>query len=103
MSESKKILKMSGLLSNTTADENHVQPSPDSHFANLPIFQTPTSSLEIEIPVAIPLNLIDHSPYQIRSMTKNERVESLASEIRRHGLNNPVIVRPILGCVQEAC
>ena len=45
----------------------------------------------------MPLDLIDRSPYQIRSPVKAERVETLASEIRRHGMNNPVIVRPITG------
>ena len=95
MSEPKKILKMSGLLSNTIAAKNHVQPSQNIPFEGLPIFQSTIPSIEIETPVAIPLDLIDRSPYQIRSTVKDERVESLANEIRRHGMNNPIIVRPI--------
>ena len=97
MSESKKILKMSGLLNNTLAAKNHVQSSLDTPFAGLPIFQPPASLVEIETPASVPLDLIDRSPYQIRSPVKAERVETLASEIRRHGMNNPVIVRPITG------
>jgi ParB family chromosome partitioning protein len=97
MSESKKILKMSGLLSNTLAAKNHVQSSLDTPFPGLPIFQPPAPFVEIDTPVAVPLDLIDRSPYQIRSPVKAERVETLASEIRRHGMNNPVIVRPITG------
>ena len=97
MSESKKILKMSGLLSNTLAAKNHVQSSLDTPFPGLPIFQPPAPFVEIDTPVAVPLDLIDRSPYQIRSPVKAERAETLASEIRRHGMNNPVIVRPITG------
>jgi ParB family chromosome partitioning protein len=45
----------------------------------------------------VPLHRIDGSPYQNRSPVPARQVEALAADIRRHGLNNPVIVRPTQG------
>lgn len=97
MSEPKKILKMSGLLGKAAAKEQ-VQPPPELPFAGLPGFASPPPTAGVETPILLPLDLIDRSPYQNRSSpAQAERVEALAAEIRRHGLNNPVIVRPTAG------
>lgn len=95
MSESRKILKMSGLLGKAPS-KDVVQAPPEPAFpgAFLPV-QPPAA--ELEAPVPLPLDLIDRSPYQNRSPAKTGRVETLAAELRRHGLNNPIVVRPMPG------
>lgn len=95
MSESRKILKMSGLLGNVSTKEA-VRPPPEQSFPGPAVFSPPPSA-DIEAPVPLPLDLVDRSPYQNRSPAKAERVETLAAELRRHGLNNPIIVRPVMG------
>lgn len=45
-------------------------------------------------PEEISLNLIDRSPYQNRFQPAGDKISTLAEEIKRNGLNNPVIVRP---------
>lgn len=97
MSAKPKVLKMSGLLGGTTAAATPAQPSSAEFFADLSATAPRTPIGEAEIPARVPLPLIDRSPNQNRAPAAPEQVEALAGEIRRHGLNNPVIVRPLAG------
>jgi len=97
MATKTKVLKMSGLLSGMTTAAAQAKPTSAEFFADLPAAASVTSISDTESPVMLPLDLIDSSPYQNRSRVPTQRVEILAKEILRHGLNNPIIVRPIPG------
>jgi len=43
----------------------------------------------------LPLDLIDHNPYQARQAFDVEALQELADSIREHGVIEPVIVRPV--------
>ncbi len=43
----------------------------------------------------LPLDLIDHNPYQARQVFDVEALRELADSIREHGVIEPVIVRPV--------
>lgn len=43
----------------------------------------------------LPLDLIDHNPYQARQVFDVEALQELADSIREHGVIEPVIVRPV--------
>lgn len=45
-------------------------------------------------PEEIQVNLIDRSPHQNRFPPSGDKISALAEEIKRNGLNNPVIIRP---------
>jgi ParB/RepB/Spo0J family partition protein len=45
----------------------------------------------------LPLDLIDHNPYQARQAFDVEALQELADSIREHGVIEPVIVRPVEG------
>lgn len=44
----------------------------------------------------IPIDLIDRSPYQARSSFDRDGIRALAQDIRAHGLNQPITLRPQL-------
>ncbi len=97
MSAKPKVLKMSGLLGGTAAAATPAQPSSAEYFADLSAIAPKATAGAAEIPAQVPLPLIDRSPHQNRAPAAPEQVEALAGEIKRHGLNNPVIVRPLAG------
>lgn len=43
----------------------------------------------------LPLDLIDHNPYQARQAFDVEALQELADSIREHGVIEPIIVRPV--------
>lgn len=45
--------------------------------------------------IRIPLSQITRSPYQVRTMGSQEKVEELAKSIQENGQSTPIIVRPI--------
>lgn len=47
-----------------------------------------------EAVLQIPLNLIDHNPYQTRSSMDGESLQELADSIKTSGVVQPVVVRP---------
>lgn len=94
-------VKLSGLLGGT---QNPASPPPKPHSPDL-VFSFPTAASEKKISqqqvivsnsvMGIPLDAIVRSPYQNRAPVSAERVEALARELKKHGLNNPVVVRPL--------
>jgi len=48
-------------------------------------------------PREIPLNQIDHNPFQTRSRVNEEQLAELAASIAANGVVQPVLVRPIAG------
>jgi len=48
-------------------------------------------------PREIPLDLIDHNPFQTRSLINEEQLAELAASISANGVVQPVLVRPIAG------
>jgi ParB family chromosome partitioning protein len=48
-------------------------------------------------PREIPLDLIDHNPYQTRSNVNEEQLAELAASIAANGVVQPVLVRPLAG------
>lgn len=99
MSEHKKnkVLKMSGLLPGHVPSQQGIQTSALGFFTeSIPNEQASTGGDTLS-PTLVPLSLIDGSPYQNRSTVSLQRIEALAKEVKRHGLNNPIIVRPRIG------
>ncbi|MGH9641983.1 MAG: ParB/RepB/Spo0J family partition protein, partial [Terriglobales bacterium] len=47
-----------------------------------------------ELIYQVPINLIDHNPYQTRTRFKEEALQELADSIRAQGLIQPIVVRP---------
>ena len=101
----KKVHKVSGLLGGAREDEA-VQTTiqPPAHLTLQPALpRTPASDAygfdetEPQTVTTVALGLIDRSPRQNRLPASKARVEALAAEIARHGLNNPVILRPVAG------
>ena len=54
----------------------------------------PTTEAEDEV-VDIPIDLIQRSPFQVRTMGNDDYIASLAESIQYSGLISPVIVRPV--------
>lgn len=56
----------------------------------------PTSlpGMEMQDARLLPLDLIDHNPYQARQTFDVEALEELADSVREHGVLEPIIVRP---------
>jgi ParB family transcriptional regulator, chromosome partitioning protein len=48
-------------------------------------------------PREIPLDLIDHNPFQTRSQVNQEQLAELAASIAANGVVQPVLVRPLAG------
>jgi len=48
-------------------------------------------------PREIPLDLIDHNPFQTRSAVNEEQLAELAASIAANGVVQPVLVRPLAG------
>jgi ParB family transcriptional regulator, chromosome partitioning protein len=48
-------------------------------------------------PREIPLDLIDHNPFQTRSQVNQEQLSELAASIAANGVVQPVLVRPLAG------
>jgi len=48
-------------------------------------------------PREIPLDLIDHNPYQTRSTVNEEQLAELSASIAANGVVQPVLVRPLAG------
>lgn len=48
-------------------------------------------------PREIPLDLIDHNPFQTRSQINQEQLAELAASIAANGVVQPVLVRPLAG------
>src|SRR6476660_3358183 len=47
------------------------------------------------VPSELPLDVIDHNPYQARQAFSMASLEELGESIREHGVIEPIIVRPI--------
>ncbi len=95
---SKKPYKVSGLLGNTEASEIIQTIEPPEHLQIKQEDQWHKNRGEEQEPQVITevaLDLIDRSPHQNRLPVPVERIEMLALDIKRHGLNNPVILRPM--------
>ena len=56
----------------------------------------PTSlpGMEMQDARLLPLDLIDHNPYQARQAFDAAALEELAESIREHGVLEPILVRP---------
>jgi ParB family chromosome partitioning protein len=59
--------------------------------------QTAQPEVEGGKPREIPLDLIDHNPYQTRSTVNDEQLSELAASITANGVVQPVLVRPLSG------
>lgn len=59
----------------------------------------PTSlpGMEMQDARLLPLDLIDHNPYQARQAFDTATLEELAESIREHGVLEPILVRPAEG------
>jgi len=58
---------------------------------------SPVPETEGGRPREIPLNQIDHNPFQTRSRVNEEQLAELAASIAANGVVQPVLVRPIAG------
>jgi ParB family chromosome partitioning protein len=58
---------------------------------------SPAPETEGGRPREIPLDQIDHNPFQTRSKVNEERLAELAASIAANGVVQPVLVRPIAG------
>src|SRR6202142_1741868 len=58
---------------------------------------SPAPETEGGRPREIPLNQIDHNPFQTRSKVNEEQLAELAASIAANGVVQPVLVRPIAG------
>ncbi len=58
---------------------------------------TPSPEAEGGRPREIPLELIDHNPFQTRSQVNQEQLAELAASIAANGVVQPVLVRPLTG------
>ena len=97
MSNSKRGFKISGLMGDRTET-----PTAERKVSGLDLpaldLQHVTGhrpSSGAESTSLIPLELVVRSPYQNRSSMDMEKAALLAEDIRRDGLRNPIIVRPI--------
>ncbi|MGA3135532.1 MAG: ParB/RepB/Spo0J family partition protein [Terracidiphilus sp.] len=63
----------------------------------IPRVQAPAASAEAEAgkPREIPLDQIDHNPFQTRSRVNEELLAELAASITSNGVVQPVLVRPL--------
>jgi ParB family transcriptional regulator, chromosome partitioning protein len=57
----------------------------------------PTPEIDAGKPREIPLDLIDHNPFQTRSAVNEELLAELAASIAANGVVQPVLVRPLAG------
>jgi ParB family chromosome partitioning protein len=57
----------------------------------------PASESEGGRPREIPLDLIDHNPFQTRSTVNQDQLAELAASIAANGVVQPVLVRPLAG------
>jgi len=57
----------------------------------------PASETEGGRPREIPLDLIDHNPFQTRSSVNEDQLAELAASITANGVVQPVLVRPLAG------
>jgi ParB/RepB/Spo0J family partition protein len=55
---------------------------------------TPLPGMEMQDARLLPLDLIDHNPYQARQVFDAAALEELADSIREHGVLEPILVRP---------
>ncbi len=53
--------------------------------------------MEMQDARLLPLDLIDHNPYQARQAFDVDALQELAESIREHGVIEPIIVRPMEG------
>ena len=58
---------------------------------------SPAPEAEGGKPREIPLDLIDHNPFQTRSTVNEEQLAELAASIAANGVVQPVLVRPVAG------
>ena len=58
---------------------------------------SPAPETEGGRPREIPLDLIDHNPFQTRSQVNQEQLAELAASIAANGVVQPVLVRPLAG------
>jgi ParB family chromosome partitioning protein len=58
---------------------------------------SPAPETEGGKPREIPLDLIDHNPFQTRSKVNEEQLAELAASIAANGVVQPVLVRPLAG------
>jgi len=58
---------------------------------------SPAAETEGGKPREIPLDLIDHNPFQTRSRVNEEQLAELAASIAANGVVQPVLVRPVAG------
>ncbi len=58
---------------------------------------SPAPELEGGRPREIPLDQIDHNPFQTRSTVSQEQLAELAASIAANGVVQPVLVRPVAG------
>jgi ParB family chromosome partitioning protein len=61
------------------------------------VHATPTAEAEGGRPREIPLDQIDHNPFQTRSQVNEEQLAELAASIAANGVVQPVLVRPLAG------
>lgn len=62
--------------------------------------QTATASLPIEPTHQVPVERIQHNPYQPRKTFDPEELASLASSVKSHGILQPLVVRVVEGQYQ---
>ncbi len=61
------------------------------------VHAAPAAETEGGKPREIPLDQIDHNPFQTRSQVNEEQLAELAASIAANGVVQPVLVRPLAG------
>jgi ParB family chromosome partitioning protein len=67
----------------------------DSLLPRVPAASSPAAESEGGKPMEIPIELIDHNPFQTRSHLNEEQLAELAASITSNGVVQPVLVRPL--------